>query len=796
MRSVLVVDPNPSLRLSLRVQLAAYPLTLAESDGDGSEELAAGPDVVIAPAALARRLVKELERLEREPALVLLYRQDDEEATEVLARLASEGYAFQSVECSEAWVHVARRVVRALDGRRSVRIAVPKETRLRFRLAGRPFSLPVCEVASHGLSAEVATDFAVDRITPGVLLPRASLFRGTRRLTAERTLVVRNLRRVSLPGETPRFVAGLAFHQSPAEVPAPFHTDPLQVRATLQRALRREEPLRLHGPAGVVLQAAPSDATLTPSGELVLATGLEGHGLRAGDVASLVLDFGGRTLCGEVAISSVGSGRLTLGLPRTLSVRRGREGLRFVALSNSGWRAWHRCPFRGEDRLHAVERLDGPRVTLRVDPGAEALPPGMQLDPVVLTAADGQVLLFRGEVETAVSPAPGGSDQVTVLLHDVSRKQSAMLRQAAVAARYPQAQPLLSVPFPKVWTLMRDSHQYFPDYPFDDASALPLLRAAQAAVESSDGELGRAYLYCEGGQPVGHASGLRVYGRTWLMGHLAVLPGFHRSDQASRELSALVLEYGEMLEDVDYVRYVWRTENRWPNRFSCWLSRRVGQESRSRLGFFHYLRCPAGSLRLGPGPRLPVRRAERADLVALEAHLRRHGDLVTLLSDDLTAEALELEQLSERFALVGLERRREVWVVDGEGGPAAFGLLERSTPGLSWPELTNALKLVVTSENAATADAARTALTLHAAESNWARGMPSTIVLASDADVAALAPLGFQSLGKTAEWTFARSLVGDWDNLTRAVTERFARRAATRAARGVEAAMQDTEQAA
>lgn len=796
MRSVLVVDPNPSLRLSLRVQLAAYPVTLTESDAEMSAALAAGPDAVVAPAALARRLVKELERLEREPSLVLLYRADDAAATEVLARLAAEGHAFQSVECSEAAVHVARRVVRALDGRRSVRVPAPKETRLRFRLGGRACSLPVCEVGSHGLSAEVAPDFAVERIPPGTVLPRAGLFRGTRRLTADRTVVVRNLRRLSPSGDAPRFVVGLAFQQPATHARAAFHTDPLQVRATLQRALRRDEPLQLFGPAGIVLQAAPPSVTLTPSGELILSSGLEGHGLRPGDVASLTVDFGGQTLCGDVSIRAVTTGRLTLSLPHSLSVSRGREGLRFVALASSGWRAWHRCPFRGDDRLHTVERLDGARVTLGVDPGGEALPPGMLLDPVVLTAADGQVLLFRGEVETSLVPAPGGGGQVTVLLHAVSRKQSSMLRQAAVAARYPHAQPLLSVPFSEVWNLMRDSHQYFPDYPFDDTSAPPRIRAAQEALESSDGELGRAYLYCEQGRPMGHASGLRVYQRTWLMGHLAVLPGFHRSEQVSRELSALALEYGEMLEDVDFVRYVWRTENRWPNRFSCWLSRRVGQESRSRLAFFHYLRCPVTTRTPTPEGGLDVRRADRADLVALEAHLRRTGDLVSLLSDDLTADALELEQLSTRFAEVGLERRREVWVVDGAAHPVAFALLERSTQGLSWPELTNALKLVVATDDITLGDTARTALVRHAMESNRMRGMASTVVLAADEDLAAMGALGFQNLGKTAEWTFARSLVGEWDNLTRAVTERFARRAAAQAARAAEPAVQSTEQAA
>jgi hypothetical protein len=786
MRTVLVVDPTPSLRLALRAQFASFPVTLNE--GEDCAALRSSPDAVVAKAALARQLVKELERLEREPALVLLYRADDDEATEVLARLSAEGHAFRGVECSGPAIHVARRVARALDARRSVRVVAPQETRLRFRLAGRPCTLAVREVASHGLSAEVGPDFAVERIPPGLVIGRASLFRGARRLLGERTLVVRNLRRVSRPGEPARFVVGLAFQQPPVEPPASFHTDPLHVRATLQRALRRDEPFRLSGQAGVVIQCAPSEASITPTGELRLACGVDSHGLRAGDVAMLSVDFGGQTLSGQVSVRAIEPARLGVCLPRSLAVTRRREGLRFLAPSASGWRAWHRCPFRSEDRFHTVERLDGPRVTLRIDPGSEALPPGMLLDPVVLTAANGQVLLFRGEVETPVTPAPGGGGQVTVLLHDVSQKQAAMLRQASVAARYPHAQSLLSVPFSDVWALMRDSHQFFPDYPFDDPSVPERIETTQQALESADGELGRAFLYCDGGRPMGHASGLRVYRRTWLMGHLAVVPGFHRSDQASRELSALALEYGEMLEDVDFVRYVWRTENRWPNRFSCWLSRRVGQESRSRLGFFHYLRCAEGALREPPGNSLPVRRATRADLVELEAHLRRTGDLVTLLSDDLTAETLELEQLSQRFAQVGLERRREVCVAGGPNQPLAYGLLERSTPGLCWPELTNALKLVVVSPDAGAADAARAALTLHAAESNRARGLPSTVVLAADADVAALLPLGFQSLGKTAEWTFARSLVGEWDNLTRAVTERFARRAAAQAARGTEQA--------
>jgi len=787
MRTVLVVEPNPSLRMALRAHFAAYPVTITEVDGDGLGALDT-PDAIVAGAALARRLVKELERLEREPTLVLLYQAEDAEATELLARIAAEGHAFQSVECSGPVVHVARRVARALDARRSVRVEVPGETRLRFRLQGRPYTLAVREVASHGLSAEVGPDFAVERMPPGLSLPRAGLFRGARRLLADRPLEVRNLRRTSPPGEPPRFVVGLAFQGPRVESPALYHADPLHVRATLQRALRREEPLRLSGPAGVVLEAPPTEATLTARGELILGCGLEGHGLRPGDVASLSVDFGGQTLSGEVSIRAVETGSLILGLPRVLTVTRRREGLRFVAPTSFGWRAWHRCPFRSEDRFHTVERLDGPRVTLRVDPASEVLPPGLLLDPVVLSAANGEVLLFRGEVETPVTPAPGGGGQLTVLLHDVSPKQAAMLRQAAVAARYPHARPVLSVPFSEVWTLMRDSHQFFPDYSFDDPAVPQRIGRAQEALESADGELGRAFLYLENGRPIGHASGVRVYRRTWLMGHLAVLPGYHRSDQASRELAALGLEYGEMLEDVDFVRYVWRTENRWPHRFSSWLSRRVGQESRSRLSFFHYLRCPVGALRGAGGPALRVRRATAADLAALEVHLRRTGDLVTLLSDDLTADALELEQLGGRFARVGLERRREVWVAEGGAQPLAYGLLERTTPGLCWPELTNALKLIVATSDPALAEAARASLALHAAESNRTRGMPSTVVLAADEDLPALLGLGFESLGKTAEWTFARSLVGEWDNLTRAVTERFARRVAAQVSQRAEQA--------
>jgi hypothetical protein len=774
MRSILVVHHDSALRLAIRTELSRFHVSLVENL-EGTPAALSAADAVIADSALARRLLKACERTGRLPDLVLLCARSDSEAVSALATLSEEGHAFFSVDASTSPTEVARQVGRLLEPRRSRRAAVQRGILARVEMGERVLSLPVRNASSGGICLDAGGDAPVEWLRPGTRLASVTLLRSTCALTAPQPAVVRYLHRLAKGSPPASFMVGVKLQPPDAGTADGTVVDFSTARAVLQRALRRGEPLQVRASTGSLVNLPSSAVSMTPDGLLTLS-GTEGLGPPAvGDVVELLFDFGGQGLHGLASVRGSGRRGLTLSIPRTLDEVRPRAGLRAAAPPDASWVASWRCPLTGADQSCSVARVDGKRILVHADKDPSALfVPGLRID-VTLRLGPGPALVSAARVES--SPARG---EAALVLLELDEPKESQLRNAAIHARFPALVDLAQVHFNEVWELMKDAHQFFPDYPFDDPQVPLALEAAQRALESAGGQLGKAFVYRDPDRLTGHASGLRVYARTWLFGHLAVLPGFHRADHASQELSAQAIEYGESLRDVEFIRYVWRTENRWPNRLCTWLARRMKQENGTRLIFLNYLRNSLGKAwpLTDAAPFLSVRLATREDLLSLESLVRQSGDVVGLLSDDLTADELELKSLGERYAKVGLERRREVWAVDGPDGVAAFGLREVTTPGLCWPELTNALRLFVQTPDAALARAARAALMQHACQEVKRSGRTAAVVLGDQNDASVARSLGFEHLGQTAEWTFPASMVGTWDNLSQAIFERLDRRAA------------------
>jgi hypothetical protein len=275
---------------------------------------------------------------------------------------------------------------------------------------------------------------------------------------------------------------------------------------------------------------------------------------------------------------------------------------------------------------------------------------------------------------------------------------------------------------------------------------------------------------------MGHAAGLRIHSRTWLVQHLAVRPTFRRQEPISQDLSALLVELGEALDDIEFVRFSWRKDNRWPNRLASWVSRLLHGQGLSLLRHFNYLRLPLDASTPAPVEGLPpVRSGERADFVWLENHLRGRGELVRVLSEDLQADMVELDGLGARFQAHGLHRRRRVFVVDGEHEPLGVALAEEGSPGLNLIEKTNSFSLILADPSHPQAAAAARALTqrcvLHARE----RGRPSAIGLVEDEYADWVRQAGFEDLGRFSEWIFHRSMIRGWCDLVKSLFERLLR---------------------
>ncbi len=332
------------------------------------------------------------------------------------------------------------------------------------------------------------------------------------------------------------------------------------------------------------------------------------------------------------------------------------------------------------------------------------------------------------------------------------------------------------VSFAEIWSMMESAgYSFHPDYPFKDPkrSYLPDLAETHRRVYGDFG-LGSSIVWNDGGRVVGQAAGLRIHSRTWLVQHLAVASSFRRSEFVAHDLSSLVVEIAESLRDVDFIRYSWRLDNRYMNRLNGWMARVMNQRNLSWVRQLNYLRRPSASGL--PASTMAVRPGTREDMQAIELHLRATGEVLRVTCEDLNADEFELGTLRDRFAAAGVERGRKLWVVDLSSGGAVYLFAEAASPGINLVETTNALYFIVPDREAAGVREACRSLVSHAAADCERRGRPSLVFLAGDGELEVLSELGFESLGRFAEWFFHRSLIRTWFNLSRSMFERVERR--------------------
>ena len=99
-------------------------------------------------------------------------------------------------------------------------------------------------------------------------------------------------------------------------------------------------------------------------------------------------------------------------------------------------------------------------------------------------------------------------------------------------------------------TLVRAVRHVYPDYPFEEGPHLDVLEDTHRKLGDINDELARTFVYRDGLELIGHASGVRTYSHTWMLQHLMVLPTVRRGESISRDLSALSVDYAESIEDV------------------------------------------------------------------------------------------------------------------------------------------------------------------------------------------------------------------------------------------------------
>ncbi|HSP81092.1 MAG TPA: PilZ domain-containing protein, partial [Myxococcaceae bacterium] len=677
-----------------------------------------------------------------------------------------------------------RTITHLLQYRYSASISLSPAYTVRFGLEGGTCTAGCLEMSNFGATLLLPPDAPLALFPPGTALESLQMEREGKLVFRAAWAQVQRAQPM-LDEPRPHLRLGVSWATAmnhPPQAPSVMMEEPSEVLATLRKALRREVVLWLQLEGSSSLQIRLESPVLEVLNGIAVLQG-QSTGRMAGsvgDVVHLSFEMGGQSYLGMCSLLvDEPDGRVVVRLPRALSIRNWRSLPRFKPRPGDRFLISFEAPVTGQHTTRAVLDLGVGGLSFPFDASSEILPAGSQLDASLLlpdgTSAACQMEVRSIHVLPSQDPVDGGLRTFRAGARFISIPQRARdaILQSFMIARCPSIQDGSFVPFEDIWQVMEAArYRFHPDYPFEDAP-LALLEETHRKLYATQ-DLGRCLVYRSEDELRGHIAGLRIHSRTWLVQHLAVRPGFRRNEQVSYELSNLIVELGEVQQDIEFIRYSWRKDNRWPSRRMGWLARAMETPGLSLLRNFSYMRlCLAAGLP-APPPGLPrVRAAELCDRVWLERHLRSRGEMVRVLCEDLQADEVELKGLEARFREHGLLRRRRLFVVDGEQAPLALCLVEEASPGLNLIEKTNAFWLVVPDRAHPQARQAVRALVQHAVELAQARGRPSAIACVDDEEIELLQEAGFEHLGRFCEWIFHRSMIRRGCELWRSMFERL-----------------------
>ncbi|QRK04812.1 PilZ domain-containing protein [Archangium violaceum] len=786
-RDVLVVHPNAGRRAALASALPSYRVVAVESKTEAAFKMAnAAPALIIAPPDDARLFLRQVAHTAPDALRVFICSKSDPAGLAELIQSAAEGHVFSVLDEALSGPELGRTLSHLLQHRGSASITVPPSTySVHFTLNEQAQEARCSEIGNFGATLLLPGSIPLVHFPPGSALESLRIEREGRLLFktpwahVQRALLVHDE-----SGEHLRLgISWATAMHPPPPVPGVTMEAQSEVVATLRKALRRGAILwlqRVNDPSVQLRLDAPVVDMVDGVAVLCCQSSgmLEGW---AGDEVDLFFEMGGQSYSGVCnLLVNEPDGRMVLHVPRSLVIRNWRSLPRFKPGPNDRFLISFQAPISGHQTTRAALDLSVGGLSFPFDASNEIIPAGSRLD-VSLLLPDGTSEKCQLEVRSIHGvPSDGRLSgglrpfRAGARFSGLSQTARDAILRAFMSSRCQSVSEGCDVPFRDIWHLMEEArYRFHPDYPFGDDSQLDTLQDTHRKVYST-GDLGRALVYTSEKGLLGQISGLRIHSRTWLVQHLAVRPGVRRNEQVSYELSNLAVELGEVQQDIEFIRYSWRKDNRWPSRRIGWLARALETPGLSFLRHFCYMRLPLTDARPTPDPSLPrVRDGVRTDFVWIELHLRDRGELVRVLSEDLLTDEVDLSALSERFRAKGLHRRRRVFVVDGEFMPLAVALCEEGTPGLNLLEKTNAFWLLVPNRSHPQARAATQALIQRCVEHARERGRPSAIALVEDEEAGVLEEAGFQNLGRFSEWIFHRSMIRRVCELWRSVFERL-----------------------
>jgi hypothetical protein len=146
-----------------------------------------------------------------------------------------------------------------------------------------------------------------------------------------------------------------------------------------------------------------------------------------------------------------------------------------------------------------------------------------------------------------------------------------------------------------------------------------------------------------------------------------------------------------------------------------------------------------------------VNRATASDLDWIGLKLRERYSRHEIAALDFSATQLELEGVGGLYASLGLQRQRAVRIASSVGGPMGFSLIDQSSPGLSFGNVADLVRIVATDRGRAGRATTLQSLAYDAVRSSREAGRKDLTILVAAEDAPALVDAGFESRGTLVE---------------------------------------------
>jgi hypothetical protein len=320
----------------------------------------------------------------------------------------------------------------------------------------------------------------------------------------------------------------------------------------------------------------------------------------------------------------------------------------------------------------------------------------------------------------------------------------------AIEQSQPGVEVTRDVEFGELWQFFKDTGFLYPAKIATLEPVLPEIERTVTALLAANGNLMHTIVMRENGMLQGHVCALTTHSRTWSSQHLAVRPLSSRRVNASGRLNSALASYVDLMPDAEWQRMCFRPSNPFPSRVFGGFARAIADPHSSDLRQFHYLVSPTA-----PAPALPVtvRQPHDSELSSIDAWYLSRGRSVEWKANDLSGPDKCLQEIGRRYAAIGLTRRREILVAERRGRIAGFALLDISSLGMNFSELTNAFTVHMIDDDPESC----LALVRKARERYRELGRSHCVALDEGDSLSVFEAAGFTETKVYACWTFHRS---------------------------------------